>query len=147
MAHKKISELTAAGAMAGDEDIPLVQSTATKRAKARDVAKIGHQDIVTDATTAKTLALSDIGGYIRMTSGAANTITVPPNASVAFSIGTTINGVQAGAGKTSIAAGSGVTVNKPTGYNAACRAQGSAWGLVKVATNEWDLFGDLEATT
>ncbi len=146
MADQKISELTAASQLSGSESIPGVQSGSTKKTTAREIAAIGYQSIVTDNAASRTLALTDLGKYIRMTSGSANSITVPPNASVAFEIGTTLNGVQAGAGKTTISPGSGVTINKPTGYNSACRAQGAAWGLVKVATNEWDLFGDLEIT-
>ena len=144
MADVKISALTDAGAMAGDEVLPIVQSTATKKAKARDVAKIGYQDIQTVSAATKTLALTDRGSWMRFT--VANTLTVPTNASVAFVIGEVLNGIQAGSGQVAISAESGVTINKPSGYNAKTRAQGSAFCLVKVAVNEWDLVGDLEAS-
>ena len=143
MADVKISALTDAGAMAGDEVLPIVQSTATKKVKARDVSKIGYQDIQTVSAATKTLALTDRGSWMRFT--ATNTLTVPTNASVAFAIGEMLNGVQAGTGQVTISAASGITINKPTGTNAKTRAQGAAFSLVKVAADTWDLVGDLEA--
>lgn len=94
--------------------------------------KAAAEDIVTNATTAYTLQGPD--RYVRMTSGSSNTVTVPPNSSVAYPVGTQITVLQAGAGSTTIAAGSGVTVNN-------AGAIGSQWGrrlLTKIATNTWD---------
>lgn len=144
MADVKISALTEAGTMAGDEVLPLVQSTATKKVKARDVSKIGYQDIQTVSAATKTLAVTDRGSWMRFT--VANTLTVPTNASVAFAIGEVLNGIQVGSGQVTVVGDTGVTVNKPTGYNSKTRGQFSAFSLVKVATNEWDLVGDLEAS-
>lgn len=146
MADTKVSALTAASALDGSEVAPIVQSTVTKKVIVKDIAKFGYQDIITDSTTARTLSLSDRGAYIRFTSASAVTLTVPPNASVAFANGETFNGIQFGAGQITIAPGDGVTINKPTDYNYKTRAKGSPWCLVKVATNEWDLFGDMELT-
>ena len=143
MADVKISALTDAGAMAGDEVLPIVQSTATKKVKARDVSKIGYQDIQTVSAATKTLALTDRGSWMRFT--ATNTLTVPTNASVAFAIGEMLNGIQANAGQVTIAAASGVTINKPASTNPKTRVQGSAFSLIKVAADTWDLVGDLEA--
>lgn len=144
MADTKVSALTAAGALDGTEVVPAVQSAVTKKVIVKDIAKFGYQDILTDATTAKTLALTDIGSWIRFTSASAVTLTVPTNATVAFPIGTTINGVQAAAGQVSFAGTP--TLNKPTDYNAKTRAKGAAFCLIKVATDTWDLIGDLELT-
>lgn len=143
MADVKISALTSAGALDGSEVAPLVQGAVTKKGLVKDIAKFGYQDILTDATTAKTLALTDIGRWIRFTSASTVSVTIPLNASVAFPIGTTLNGVQAAAGQINFIGSA--TINKPTGYNAKTRAQGASWGLVKVAADTWDLFGDLEA--
>ena len=144
MADTKVSALTAAGALDGTEVVPAVQSTVTKKVTVKDIAKFGYQDILTDATTAKTLALSDLGAWIRFTSDSAITLTVPTNATVAFPIGTSINGVQAATGQISFAGTP--TINKPTDYNAKTRAQGAAFCLIKVAIDTWDLFGDMELT-
>ena len=91
------------------------------------------------------MSLADIGRYIRSTNAGATTFTVPSNASVAFDVGTVLNGCQAGAGKLTIAASGGVTINKPSTHSTSMRTQFAPWGLVKVGTDTWDLMGDLEA--
>ncbi len=90
-----------------------------------------------------TLVLADAQTYVRMNLAGANTLTVPPNASVALPVGTQVIVRQAGAGQTTVAAGAGVTIN--TARTLKLRAQHSSATLIKVATNEWDLTGDLEA--
>lgn len=97
---------------------------------------------VINKTASHTLELSDAGGYVRMNVASANNLTVPPNGTVAFPVGTVIQLRQVGAGQTTVVAGSGVTVN--TGETLKLRGQHSSGALVKVATNEWDLTGDLE---
>jgi hypothetical protein len=99
--------------------------------------------ITDDTNTARTLALDDAGAYVRMDNGAANTVTVPPDSSVAFAVGTQITVRQAGAGQTTIAAGTGVTINTPETLK--LKGQHASATLIKVATDEWDLTGDLEA--
>ena len=103
----------------------------------------GVPDMVTESTTSRTLVLTDAGAYIRTTNIGATTITVPPNSSVAFAVGTSVIVRQAAAGKVTVAAGSGVTINTPE--TLAARTEGSSIALTKVAADEWDLTGDLEA--
>lgn len=96
--------------------------------------------------TSYTLALSDAPasvyqGVVTMNNAAANTLTVPPNSSVAFPVGTQIQVVQLGVGQTSIAAGAGVTVNNASSANA--RARYSTMVLTQVAANVWVLGGDV----
>ncbi|MFK2904583.1 hypothetical protein ISP17_11455 [Dyella ginsengisoli] len=96
--------------------------------------------------TAYTLALTDAPspvyqGIVTMNNAAANTLTVPPNSSVAFPVGTQIQVAQLGAGQTAIAAGVGVTVNNPSSLTA--RAQYSTLVLTQVAANAWVLGGDM----
>lgn len=146
MADKKISELTVANAVDGTEIFPVVQAAATKKATIKDVVKFGYQDIITDATTARTLSFADRGCLLRFTSESAVTVTVPLNSSVAFLVGETINGIQASTGQVAIVGAGGVTINKPTDYNAKTRAQGAPWCLIKVAADVWDLIGDMELT-
>lgn len=143
MADKKVSELGVASALDGSEVLLVVQGATSKQVATKEVAKFGYQDIQSATASTKTLALSDIGAWIRST--VAQTITVPANGVVAFPVGTTLNGVQAGTGSVTVAAHSGVTINLPSEYNAKTRAKGACWRLVKVAANEWDLIGDLEA--
>ena len=91
-----------------------------------------------------TLVLADGGKLVEMNNASANTLTVPPNSSVALPVGTQILVVQTGAGQTTLAAGSGVTVNSKDG-NLKLSAQWSAATLIKRATDAWVAIGDLSA--
>lgn len=97
--------------------------------------------VINNQTASYTLVLTDDAKLIEMEVGSANNLTVPPNSSVAFAIGTTIVVVQKGAGTTTIVQGSGVTVNTPS--TLAINAQYDAVGLVKTGTNEWLLTGGM----
>lgn len=94
-------------------------------------------------TAAYTLVLSDAYKLVTMSVGSAHDLTVPPNSSVAFPVGTRIDVAQIGAGQTTVAQGSGVTVNATPGRK--LRAQYSGASLVKIDTDTWLLFGDLAA--
>jgi hypothetical protein len=89
-----------------------------------------------------TLVLADDSAYVRMTSASANNLTVPANSSVAFPVGTSIAVRQAGAGVTTLVAGGGVTLNNP-GSALTISKQNGTVQLIKVATDTWDLLGDL----
>lgn len=102
----------------------------------------GGMPIVTESTTARTFGLSDAGRYVRCTNGSAITLTVPPNSSVAFATGAEVVVIQAGAGTVTFAAGAGVTINSK-GADLSLSDQFSAATLKKVATDTWDLIGDL----
>jgi len=99
--------------------------------------------IVVDATTAKTIALADTNKYIRMTNASAKTLTVPPNATLAFPQGTTIAFINANTGNLTITPGAGVTINKPSTQTFVLAAFSSAI-LTKVGTDIWDLAGNME---
>ena len=73
----------------------------------------------------------------------ANTLTVPPNSTVAFEVGTVINVHQRGAGQTTIVQGVGVTVR--TDETLKLRKQWATAVLIKRGTDEWVLAGSLEA--
>lgn len=102
------------------------------------------QNIAVNAQTGTTytLVLADAGKAVELTNAAATTVTVPPNASVAFPIGTIIELDQLGAGQVTIVAGSGVTL-RSAGSLAKTRLQFSAVSLRKQATDIWLLVGDL----
>lgn len=89
-----------------------------------------------------TLALSDEGKLIRMNTSAAGTVTIPPASSVAFTMGAAIAVAQVGAGQTTIAAGSGVTLQS---YGSATKLAGqyAAAQLYKTATDGWLLVGNI----
>lgn len=94
-------------------------------------------------TSSYTLALSDSTNMVEMDSSSATTVTVPPNSSVAFTIGSTIDIFQKGTGQVTVAAGSGVTIYATPGNK--LRAQYSGATLIKRDTNTWILTGDIVA--
>jgi hypothetical protein len=100
--------------------------------------------INTESGTSITLALAENGNYIRCTSASATTVTIPPNSSVAFPVGAEVVIFQAGAGQVTIAAGSGVTLNSKDS-NLNISAQYAAVTCKKVATDTWDVIGDLSS--
>jgi hypothetical protein len=97
--------------------------------------------IITESTTARSLALTDIGAYIRLTNAASCTITLPANATVAWAGETeppTIYFRVAAAGIPTLS-NAGVTVNDTLGVVAALEA-GSTFALQWVATDVWDII-------
>jgi len=97
--------------------------------------------VANEQTASYTLALTDLATVITMNVASANNLTVPPNSTVAFPVGTQILIYQAGAGTTTIVAGSGVTVRTQTGLDLS--GQYAVAGLLKLATDEWVAFGNL----
>lgn len=87
---------------------------------------------VEEDTTSRTLAIGDATKVVECTHVDATTVTIPPNADVAFPIGTVVSIYAAGAGGVTIAAGAGVTIQ-----NLAALAQYEEANLRKRATNEW----------
>ena len=91
-----------------------------------------------------TTVLADDGKLITVSNASANTLTIPPNSSVAFGIGTQINIAQLGAGATTIVAGAGVTLNSD-GAKLKLNAQYAVATCVKTDTNTWFVVGNLKA--
>jgi hypothetical protein len=115
-------------------------STATQTALDAKTNKL----IVTNRQTASyTLVLSDADKLVEMNVGSANNLTIPLNSSVAFATGTQILLAQYGAGQTTIVA-TGVTLNS-NGGKKKLNVQYSGATLIKIAENEWYLFGDIVA--
>jgi len=92
--------------------------------------------------TTYTLVLTDASKIVTMSNASANTLTVPPNSSVAFPLGTQILVIQKGAGTTTIAAGSGVTINSEGGA-LDLNAQYAGATLIKEGTDTWYLVGSI----
>ena len=93
-------------------------------------------------TASYTLVLSDADKLIEMNVASANNLTIPLNSSVAFSVGTQIILAQYGAGQTTIVPTSGVTL-RSNGSKTKLNVQYSGATLIKIATDEWYLFGDI----
>lgn len=92
-----------------------------------------------------TLVLADAGRIVERNSGSPNTVTVPPESSVAWGSlprPAKIDIVQIGAGTTTIQAGSGVTIHSINGLSAIAGRYGGAT-LYRRAENVWVLLGAL----
>lgn len=92
--------------------------------------------------TSYTLVLTDVAKVISLTNAAAITLTVPENSSVAFPTGTQILLYQGGAGQVTISPAGAVTI-RSQGTKLKIFGQYAVAGLLKVATDEWVLFGNL----
>lgn len=88
-------------------------------------------------TASHTLVLADAGKQIDINVAGANTVTVPPDTEEPFEIGTVVWVCMKGAGITTIAAGAGVTLQKPATKSLAISAQYELARLHKVAANTW----------
>lgn len=116
-------------------------STATQTALDTKTNKL----ITTNRQTASyTLVLADADKLVEMNVATANNLTIPLNSSVAFPIGTQILLAQYGAGQTTIVPTSGVTV-RSNGGKLKLNVQYSGATLIKIAENEFYLFGDIVA--
>jgi hypothetical protein len=93
-------------------------------------------------TGSYTLVLSDAGKVLPISNASANAVNVPPNSSVAFSVGTVVTLIQTGAGQTTITPGSGVTIQSENS-KLKLKAQYATAGLLKTATDTWVAFGNL----
>ncbi len=101
----------------------------------KDNAAIGFND---QTGTAYTAVLADASCKIRMTNAAANVVTIPTNASVAFPIGSYFYVSMNGTGQTSIVGASGVTVQ---GYTTKIDVQYNEALVWKEGTNTWKVIG------
>ena len=94
--------------------------------------------------TTYTTVLTDDGKLITCSNASAIALTIPPNSSVAYGIGTQINIAQLGAGTVTITAGAGVTLNS-AGTKLKTDAQYAVATCVKTDTNTWFVVGNLKA--
>ena len=94
----------------------------------------------TERAAAFPLALLDAGNLVPVNSATAVAVTVPPNASVAFLVGTIINLSQVGAGQIVITAGAGVTIRQADSQFKTAK-QWAEVSLRKRGPDEWVLTG------
>ena len=91
--------------------------------------------------TSYTFVIGDRLKIVTLNNSSPITLTIPPNSSVAFDVGTSIDIIQLGSGQVTVAGGSGVTVNSTPTLK--LRAQYSVGSCLKIATNQWIFMGDL----
>jgi len=89
-----------------------------------------------------TLALTDAFKTVTMSNSGTNTLTIPANSAIAFSVGDRIDVVMLGAGATTITGDSGVTVNGTVAGSGTISAQYGAVSCLKIATDTWVLMGN-----
>ena len=94
--------------------------------------------------TTYTTVLADDGKLITCLNASAISVTIPPNSSVAYGIGTQLNFAQLGAGQVTLVAGAGVTLNS-AGAKLKLSAQYAVATCVKTDTNTWFVVGNLSA--
>jgi hypothetical protein len=116
---------------------------------ARDAAILDYTDastgeavLATTQTGNFTLTLAMKGQVVPVSSASAVAVTVPPNSSVAFPVGSWVEVDRMGAGTVTLTAGSGVTF-RTAASALTLRAQYSTAMLRKIATDEWLIVGDL----
>jgi hypothetical protein len=92
--------------------------------------------------TTYTFVIGDAGKLVTSSNGSAQTFTVPPNSSVAFTVGTQIMVQNIGSANCTLAQGSGVTIQSKDSAKE-IDGQYSAATLIKTATDVWSLIGSL----
>ncbi len=90
-----------------------------------------------------TLALTHAGKWLKCNHTSTMTVTIPPQATVAWAANTQIEYEQYGAGVVTIMPGAGVTLRKRSTVTATTSGQYAVAGLKRIGLNEWQIFGDL----
>ena len=145
----KIVDLNVTTAKIADLNVTTgkIADSAVTQAKMADraigSAELTNLTVATAITDTYTLVLADAHKVIPLNKATAFTVTVPPNSSVAFTIGDQVNLLQTGAGQITVAGGSGVTVN-PTA-KLKLNGQYAIATLIKIDTNSWVLVGNTVA--
>ena len=119
-------------------------STSITNATAQQLLSLVNSQVCNAQTgTTYTFVLSDANNCVTMANAAANTVTIPANATVAFPVGTTLTVVQNGAGATTVAGvGSPVTLESAkygssTTQTYVFPSEFSCLALQKTATDTW----------
>jgi hypothetical protein len=124
-----------------------------KKTDGSGIDDLTSSEVVAEATqvdntqtgTSYTLVLTDANKCVTLSNASPITLTVPPNGTVAFPVGTRVDLIQLGAGQVTVVEGSGVTVNKVSVFTLKLLSQYAEASLKKTATNTWVLTGLLEA--
>lgn len=101
------------------------------------VSKVNVAQIRNVQTANYTVALTDISCCVDMNSSSALVLTIPPNSSVAFPVGTWFDVCGIGTGSVVLAAGSGVTIVNPLNTCLALSGQYATVRLEQRAANVW----------
>lgn len=124
----------------------LADEAITTAKLASGTARAGFNSTINAQTASYTLALSDLGKLVEMSSTSGLTLTVPLESSVAFAVGDRIDVLQTNTGQVTFAGSGGVTINSE---NSKTKLNGrwAAATLIKRATNTWVLLGNITDLT
>ena len=103
---------------------------------------VGHI-LINEETASYSLLLVDDGALVEMNVSSSNNLTVEPDSTTNFPIGSQIVVLQTGTGQTTLVQGTGVTINATPGLK--LRARWSSATLIKRAANTWVAIGDLSS--
>ena len=147
MADKKISALTAKGSNLEETDLFIISKSDGSGGydtKSITGAELKNFSINTQ-TDAYTFVLTDANKLVELNNAATKTFSLPLSGSANFPIGTEIKVAQIGAGQLRIAAlaGTGAQTLRSSGGKTKIAAQYGVATLIKRATDEWYLYGDL----
>jgi hypothetical protein len=102
-------------------------------------AIFGSAEYVVDKEDSYTLSLGDQNTYFRMGKATAQTVTIPPNSTDAFPVGSIVYAEQSGVGELSVVGGSGVTLLPSDPVIAS--GKNSVLVMKKVDTDTWNVGG------
>lgn len=103
----------------------------------------GFRPYLRETTTERTLALTDAGTFISAENASGTEVTIPTNATIAFTQGTEIDFIQKTAGTLTLTAAAGVTLNGAVAGSVAVTAQWGGVTIKLIATNEWIAVGKI----
>lgn len=119
----------------------LTQATAGVLADGAVTPAKAQGELNAQTGTTYTLVIGDDLKIVTMDNASANTLTIPTNASAAFATGARIDVVMKGAGQTSVAGDTGVTLNGVSAGSGDIDSQYSGCSLIKTATDTWLAVG------
>lgn len=122
----------------------MIASRGGRRVQPPTAERLGQVGGINTRTASYTAKLSDAAGVIEMNSGSANNLTIPPQSSVPWKKFAWLNWCQIGAGRTTIVAGSGVTIRSRNGLLSGGQYGGGT--LYRRGKDEWVLFGDVASS-
>ena len=153
MADLKIDDLPDAAALVDADLVEVHQPAETPGTRSRKLTllllrlfallyRFNHQ-----TGTSYTLVLGDGYKLVTMSNAAANTLTIPKNATTAIPIGWRCDVMQRGAGQTGIALEDGgvQTLRYPATDDVVLAERYAGLSLVKIDTDEWWLVGRMAA--
>lgn len=103
----------------------------------------GGAPVITDATTARTASLADLGSYIRFTSDDPVTYTIPLASVVPAPVNAVISVEQAGEGVVTLVKGDDAIALNSRGGALATAGQFAVAQLKCVAADVWTIIGDV----